>query len=140
MLEFHARDFIILVVNFFVLFIALNWLLFKPLAKIFKEREIATKGALDEAKSLTQKKDSAIAALNAGILEARAKAKAARDVLREEGLATQKEMLSKSDSEAIAMIEKARAELQAETVRVRKAIKSDIEKFSEEIVRKLVKV
>jgi F-type H+-transporting ATPase subunit b len=49
-------------------------------------------------------------------------------------------MLSKYDSEAIAMIEKARAELQAETVRVRKAIKSDIEKFSEEIVRKLVKV
>src|SRR5664280_1806788 len=128
MLEFHARDFIILVVNFFVLFIALNWLLFKPLAKIFKEREIATKGALDEANSLTQKKESAVAAMNAGILEARAKAKAARDVLREEGLATQKEMLSKSDSEAIAMIEKARAELQVETVRVRKAIKADVEK------------
>jgi hypothetical protein len=38
------------------------------------------------------------------------------------------------------MIEKARAELQAETIRVKKAIKSDVEKFSEEIVRKLVKV
>ena len=140
MLEFHARDFIILVVNFFVLFFALNWLLFKPLAKIFREREAATKGALDEARALTQKKDNAIADMNAGILEARAKAKAARDALREEGLEAQKEMMSKSDAEAVAMIEKARAELQAETVRVKKAIKSDVEKFSEEIVRKLVKV
>ncbi len=140
MLEFHARDFIILVVNFFVLFLLLNWLLFKPLARIFREREAATKGALDEAKALTQKKDSAIAGMNAGILEARSKAKAARDALREEGLEAQKEMMSKSDAEAVAMIEKARAELQAETIRVKKAIKSDVEKFSEEIVRKLVKV
>lgn len=140
MLEFNLRDFTILVVNFLVLYFALNWLLFKPLAKIFRERETATKGALDEAKDLTLKKDNAITAMNAGIAEARSNAKSAREKLREEGVSLQKESVAGSESEAVAMIEKARTELQAEIVRVRTAMKGDVEQLSEEIVRKLVKV
>jgi F-type H+-transporting ATPase subunit b len=140
MLEFHALDFAILVVNFIVLYFALNKLLFQPLARIFREREAATKGALDEARSLTTQKDNAIAALNAELAEAREKAKAARNTLREEGLERQKEMTDKSEAEALALIGKAQAELQAETGKVRAEMKADVEKFSEEIVRKLVKV
>jgi len=140
MLDFHLRDFIILVVNFLVLYFALDWLLFKPLARVFKEREEATKGALDEAKNLTQKKDDAVTAMNAGMAEARSNAKAAREKLREEGVSAQKESVSGAETEAVAMIEKARTELQAEMVRVRDAMKSDVEQLSEEIVRKLVKV
>jgi F-type H+-transporting ATPase subunit b len=140
MLEFHARDFFILVANFLILLAALNWLLFKPLAKIFKEREAATKGALEEAKALTAKKDNAITAMNAELMEARAKAKSSQNAIRDEGLASQKETLSKSESEAGQLIEKARKELQAEAEKARAALKADIETFSEEIVRKLVKI
>ncbi len=140
MLEFHARDFFILVANFLILLAALNWLLFKPLAKIFKEREAATKGALEEAKALTAKKDNAITAMNAELMEARAKAKSSQNAIRDEGLTSQKETLSKSESEAGQLIEKARKELQAEAEKARVALKADIETFSEEIVRKLVKI
>jgi F0F1-type ATP synthase membrane subunit b/b' len=37
------------------------------------------------------------------------------------------------------MLQKAREELQAEVGRARQALKADVEKFSDEIVRKLVK-
>ena len=140
MLEFHARDFLILVANFFILLGALNYLLFKPLAKIFKEREAATKGALEEAKSLTSKKENAMAAMNADLMEARTKAKSSQNALREEGLARQKETMAKSEAEAVQLIEKARKELQSEAEKARAALKADVETFSEDIVRKLVKI
>ena len=140
MLEFHARDFLILVANFLILLVALNYLLFKPLAKIFKERDAATKGALEEAKALTAKKDNSVTAMNAELMEARTKAKSSQNALREQGLATQKEAMSKSEAEAMQLIDKARKELQAESEKVRAALKADVETFSEEIVRKLVKI
>jgi F-type H+-transporting ATPase subunit b len=129
-----------LVVNFLVLYFALNWLLFKPLAKLFRERESATRGAMDEAKALTRKKDDAVSAMNAGIAEARSNAKTAREKLREEGVSIQKDSVAGAESEAVAMIEEARTELRAEIVRVRAAMQSDVEQLSEDIVRKLVKV
>ena len=140
MLEFHLRDFLILFVNFVILFFALRSLLFKPLAQVFKDREAATKGALEEAKNLSARKDSAVAAMNAEIMEARTKAKASQNALRDEGVAGQKEMLSKAETEAIQLIEKARKELQAEAEKARAALKADVEAFSDEIVRKLVKI
>ncbi len=140
MLEFHARDFLILVVNFLILLAALNALLFKPLAQIFKEREAATKGALEEAKTLTAKKENSVAAMNAELAEARTKAKSSQNKLREEGLVQQKETMSKAEAEAVQMIEKARKELQAEAEKARAALKADVETFSEEIIRKLVKI
>jgi F-type H+-transporting ATPase subunit b len=140
MLEFHLSDFLILMVNFLVLFLALRSLLFKPLAQIFKERTAATTGALEEARNLTAKKDSAVATMNADIMEARTKAKASQNALRDEGVASQKEVLSKAEAEAVQIIEKARKELQAETEKARAALKADVEAFSDEIVRKLVKI
>jgi len=140
MLEFHLKDFLILMVNFLVLFLVLRSMLFKPLAQVFKEREAATTGALQDAKNLTAKKDSAVTAMHTDIMAARTKAKASQNALRDEGVAGQKGVLSKAESEAVQMIEKARKELQAESEKARAALKTDVEAFSDEIVRKLVKI
>jgi F-type H+-transporting ATPase subunit b len=139
MLEFNAWFFVLLA-NFLVLLVVLNSLLFKPLAKIFKERDAATKGALEEAKALTAKKDNSVTAMNAELMEARTKAKASQNALREEGVVIQKEAMSKSEAEALQLIDKARKELQSESEKARAALKADVETFSEEIVRKLVKI
>ena len=138
MLEFN-QWFFVLLINFLVLLFVLNYILFKPLVKIMKERESATTGALDEAKSMTGKKDEAVARMNAELLAARNMAKAAFDTLREQGQSNQKETLSKAEAQALAMIEQARKELRSEAEKARAALKADIERFSEEIVRKLVK-
>jgi F-type H+-transporting ATPase subunit b len=138
MLEFN-QWFFVLLANFLILLFVLNAILFKPLVRIFKEREAATAGAIDEAKSLSTRKDDAIAKMNAELMSAKIEAKETFDTLREEGVAKQKEMLSKAEAEAVEMIEKARKELQAAAEKARRALKADIEKFSEEIVSKLVK-
>jgi len=137
-LEFN-QWFFVLLANFLILLFVLNIILFQPIAKIIKERQLATTGALEEAKALTGKKEDAIAAMNAELLTAKTMAKAAFDRLKEQGQAVQKDMLSAAEAQAVELIGQARKELQAEAEKARAALKSDIEKFSEEIARKLVK-
>lgn len=139
MLEF-TQWYFVLVVNFLVLLVILNAILFKPLAKLFKEREGSIKGALDEAKAMIDKKEDAITKMNAELSGARAKAKEAYNVFRDEGLGKQKESLSKAEAEAVEIVEKARRELKVEAEKARAALKADVDRFSEEIVKKLVKV
>lgn len=138
MLEFN-QWFFVLVANFLILLFVLNSILFQPLLKVSRERESATKGALDEANAMTAKKDEALIKMNTELVAARNKAKEAFNSLKEEGQASQKDALSKVEAQAVEMLEKARKELQAETEKARAALKADVDKFSEEIVRKLVK-
>ena len=139
MLEFNW-SFFAMVVNFFLLLIILNVILFKPLLKIFKEREDTVKGSLDAAKEMSMRREESIARLSRELAEARNKAKEIFDTLKAEGLQRQKEVLSKAEAEASETLDKARADLKAEVEKARKALRTEIEKFSDEIVRKLVKV
>lgn len=138
MLEFN-NWFFVLAANFLILFFALRAIFFKPVANVFKEREAAINGALDDAKKMVASKDEAVARMNAELLSAKKQAKGIFDSLKEEGVIKQKEMLSNAEAEAVEMIEKARQELRAEAEKARVALRADIDKFSEDIVNKLVK-
>jgi len=139
MLEFN-KWFFVLAVNFIVLLFILNAILFKPLMRIFKEREDTVKGALDAAKDMGTKREEGIAKMNRELAEARNKAKEIFESLKAEGTGKQKEVLSATETEAVATLEKARAEIKADAEKARQALRADVDKFSDEIVRKLVKV
>jgi F-type H+-transporting ATPase subunit b len=138
MLEFN-NWFFVLAANFLILFFALRAIFFKPVANVFEEREAAINGALDDAKKMVGKKDEAVARMNAELLSAKKQAKGIFDSLKEEGVMKQKEMLSNAEAEAVEMIEQARQELGAEAEKARVTLRAGIEKFSEDIVNKLVK-
>lgn len=138
MLDIHKFWLLVLSVNFLVLIYILNIILFRPLLKIFQERQDAIKGALDAAKEMNGRKDEGIERMNKELSDARGKAKEAFEGLRNEGLEVQKKLLSDAESIAAGMLQKAREELQAEGEKARQSLKADIEKFSDEIVRKLV--
>lgn len=139
MLELN-KWFFVLLVNFLVLLYVLNIILFKPLLKLFKEREDTVKGSLDAAKGMSDKKEEGIARLNRELADARNKARETFESIKAEGLQKQKEILSASEAEASGMLEKAKAEVRTEAEKARKALRADVEKFADEIVRKLVKV
>lgn len=139
MLEFN-KWFFVLAINFILLIFILNSILFKPILKVFKEREDTVKGALDAAKELSAKREEAIAQLNRELAESRTKAKETFEALKAEGINKQKEIVASAEAEAAQMLEKARAEIRAEAEKARKALRAEVDKFSDEIVRKLVKV
>jgi F-type H+-transporting ATPase subunit b len=131
--------FIALAINFLVLLFLLNVILFKPLLKIFKERDDTVKGNLDAAKDMSNKREESIAALNRALAEARGKAKEMFESLKGEAVSKQKEVHSAAEAEAATILDKARAEIKTEAEKARKALRADVDKFSDEIVRKLVK-
>ena len=139
MLNIEIKWFIVLLVNFLVLVYVLNIILFKPLLRIFKEREEGVKGSLDAAKEMDRKKEEGLATMNKELAEARQKAKDVFEKLREDALGKQKSLLSDAEAQASAMLRGAREELKAEAEKARVSLKADAEKFSDEIVRKLVK-
>jgi len=139
MLEINF-SFWVMAINFFVLLIIMNFILFKPLLQIFKERENAVKGSLDAAKEMNTRREETIAGLNRELAETRSKAKETFETLRAEGLQRQKEVLMSAEAEASGMLDKARSDILAEVERARKTLRTEIDKFSDEIVRKLVKV
>ncbi|MFA4827817.1 MAG: hypothetical protein WC855_08345 [Thermodesulfovibrionales bacterium] len=139
MLELQVKWFLVLLVNFLVLIYVLNILLFKPLLKLFKEREDNVNGALGAAKDMNQKKEETIAKLSRELTDARNKAKGTFEALRAEGANTQREVFSKAEAEAADILQKARQELKAEAEKARQALRADVEKFSDEIVRKLIR-
>ncbi|MBI5075978.1 MAG: ATP synthase F0 subunit B [Nitrospirae bacterium] len=139
MLDIELKWLIVLLINFLVLVYILNILLFRPLLALFKERESSVKGSLDAAKEMDRKKEEGLEKMSKELSEARHKAKDAFEKLREEGLNSQKMSMAEAEAQAAAMLQKAREELKAETEKAKNTLRADAEKFSEEIVRKLVK-
>lgn len=139
MLEFNYW-FFVLAANFLVLLFLLNKILFQPMLKVFKEREEAIDGALDAAKDMEARKDEAIEKMKAELSAAAQKAREVFDGIKGEGQKKQKAMLEAANAEASKLIGEARDRLRAEADRARGALRGDVEKFSEEIVNKLIKV
>ena len=139
MLDIELKWLLVLLVNFLVLVYILNILLFRPLLALFKERESSVKGSLEAAKEMDRKKEEGLERMHRELSEARHKAKDAFERLREEGLKSQKAFMAEAEAHAAAMLQKAREELKTETEKAKTALKADAEKFSEDIVRKLVK-
>lgn len=139
MLDIHKLWFIVLTVNFLALIYILNLLLFKPILKIFKEREDTVKNNLDAAREMDSRKEEGIERMNRELAEARGKAKDAFEKMRTEGTEVQKSLMAEAESKAADMLQQARAELKGESEKARNTLRADVEKFSDEIVRKLVK-
>lgn len=137
MLELN-KWFFVLLINFLGLLYILNKILFRPLLKLFKERQDTVKGSLDAAKDMGAKREGGITRLNRELSEARGKAKETFEALKAEALNKNKEVLGAAETELSAMLDNARADVKAEAEKARKALRADVEKFSDEIVRKLV--
>jgi F-type H+-transporting ATPase subunit b len=138
MLELN-KWFFVQLANFLLLIIILNIILFKPLLRIFKERDEGINGALNKAKSMDKEKDNVMAQIDAKLSEGRTRAKTTFEELSNEGMEVQKQALTAAQNEAAVLNNNAKAELGSAVEKARVSLKSDIEAFSKQIVEKLVK-
>lgn len=137
MLELN-KWFFVLLVNFLILLYVLNIILFKPVLRVLKERDASVKDYLNAAREMEQKREEAIAKMNQELQAARIRAREIFEGIRKEGLEKQRLLLEEANKEAIEMIGKAKEEIRIKAEKARQELRSDVDRFSDEIVRKLV--
>ncbi|MBF0466671.1 MAG: ATP synthase F0 subunit B [Nitrospirae bacterium] len=138
MVEFNALWFFVLVTNFVVLAILLNFILFKPLILLFKERQRLKDESANEVKALNEKRDAAFAKLKEEMSAASEKAKEEFSRLRKEGLDTHSELISKAQSEAVEKLNAALREISTEASAAKEKLKAGLALLSATIVNKLM--
>ncbi len=139
MLELNGWFFVHLI-NFLVLIVLLNYILFKPLLRTLSEREDHIKGALNSAEAMNIEKENQLREIEGKLTETRDKAKTVFEKLSREGLASQKEFVERTQKDAAEMTRKAREDIKREVKKTKESMKGEIEAFSKMIVEKMVGV
>ena len=137
MLEINYWFFVQLA-NFILLLLILNKMLYKPMLRLFKERDDSTRGALENAKALDGEKDAVMEGIEAKLAEARTEARTIFEQLSSEGLGLQRSAVESAQNEAVDINRKAKAELETAVQQARASLKSDIDTFAKQIVERLV--
>ncbi len=125
-------------VNFIVLLIVLNFILFKPIRQIMREREQGISSALEDAKAAQNRMQSLLDNYNASLAESKQKATSTYNTIYQQGLDAQRDMISAERSKASEMLDKARAEIAAAANAARADLKKDSERLSQDIISKML--
>ena len=124
--------------NFLVLLVALNFILFKPIRQIMQEREQGISSSLGDAKAAQGRMQSLLEQYNASLADAKQKAAATFNGIYQQGLDSQRDMISAERTKAGELLDKARAEVAAAAQSARADLKKEAERLSQEITSKLL--
>ncbi len=138
MIEFELKWFLVLLGNFLVLLLFLNFFLFKPVLNLLRERSEKISKSLEEAKEIQRRSEEAMSELNREIASAREKGRNLFLKLQKEGFAEQRRLLDKSKDNALEIIEKTKGELKGDTEKARALLREEAGRLSLEIARKVL--
>jgi F-type H+-transporting ATPase subunit b len=125
-------------VNFLVLLVALNIILFKPLRRNMREREQSIDNAFTDAKTAQGRVQSMLEQYTAALGDAKQKAAATYGAAYQQGLDAQREMIAAERAKAGELLNKARAEIAAAAASARADLKKEAERLSQDITVKLL--
>ncbi|MCL2448929.1 MAG: ATP synthase F0 subunit B [Polyangiaceae bacterium] len=114
--------FLIQVVLFVALTLALKPLLFDPMLRVFEERERLTDGAKAQARHLDEEAAGALAHYESELAKARAAGAAEREKVRAEGVRREQEILAQVREATARVIEEGKRKAQEDAARARAAL------------------
>jgi F-type H+-transporting ATPase subunit b len=129
---------IIQLVNFLVLLIVLNFILFKPIRQIMMEREQGISSALGDAKNAQERMQKLLDDYNVSLAEAKQKAAATYNTIYQRGIDAQRDMISAERTKAGQELDKARAEIASASTAARADLRKEAERLSQDITSKLL--
>jgi len=130
--------FIIQLVNFLVVLVALHYILFKPIRQIIKERGEKISSALGDAKTAQDRMQSLLEQYNSLLDGSKQKATAAYNAQYQQGLDIQRELIAAERAKAAELLDKVRTEIASMSSSARADLKKEAEKLSQDITSKLL--
>ena len=124
--------------NFAVLLVALNYILFKPMRAIMKEREESIGGAFADSKTAQDRAQVLLEQYNISLAESKQKAAAAYNTFYQQGLDAQRDMIAAERAKASELLDKARKEIAEAAAAARGDLRKEADKLSQDISTKLL--
>ena len=126
------------IINFLVLLVALNYLLYRPIRGILKKRAETVaqlSGEINSRREEAKAKEQELAEQQA---EARRQGDVVREELKAEGRARERELIDAATSEMEETVARVREEIAQEMIQAREELKGEIESFGGELAQKIL--
>lgn len=126
------------VANFLFLMIVLNFLLYRPLRQVIRQRREKFDGFEKDIKGLSGQADATVQEIDARLAEAKREGFLKRDEIKGQGLEEEKRIIAAASGDAEASLTQIKAQISGEIVTARDALKADLELFSRELAQKVL--
>ncbi len=137
MIELNVTFFIQLV-NFLILLLVLNLILFRPIRGIIKKRADVMAQGLEEAEKFSSEADEKLNSYEAKLQEAREEANEIRAAKKQEGQEEEKAKLDAASSEAAKIIQDAREKIAKEKESALSSLKGKVDDFAKKATEKVL--
>ena len=129
---------IIQIVNFLLIMIVLNFILYRPIRRILQERRETFSGFEVDISDLATRTDQKARDFEALLLAARKDGFLRKDEIKGEGQEEEKKILSAATGEAEAKIEGIKEQIKGEISAARDKLRVDLDVFSRELAQKIL--
>jgi F-type H+-transporting ATPase subunit b len=129
---------LIQMINFFILLIVLNLILFRPIRNIIKERNQIVENFNSDIASLTGEAQASMEEFEAKVLEARKEGVGRIQSMKDEGEQAEVELIATTTQEAQAKIEEARKKVASDIQDARTELQKQVQTFSVAVTEKIL--
>lgn len=129
---------LIQMINFFILLIVLNLILFRPIRNIIKERNQIVENFNSDIASLTGEAQASMEEFEEKVLEARKEGVGRVQSMKDEGEQAEVELIATTTQEVQAKIEEARKKVASDIQDARTELQKQVQTFSVAVTEKIL--
>lgn len=126
------------IANFLFIFVALNFILYRPIRKILRERKERMTGLRNSIDNLRNEAEEKRAEFANKVNEAKMAGFQKKEALKAEGTNEEKHIIGEIQQEVQANMESVRSQIAKDVENVRNALREEIKVFSAAIVHKIL--
>ena len=126
------------IVNFLLIMILLNYVLYRPIRGILKERRAKFEAFESSIGDLTARADGRVKEIETQLVEARRDGFNRKDEIKNLGVEEEKKIIEAASGQAEAEVQKIQDQITGEITQARNQLKAEIDMFSKELAEKVL--